>query len=213
MTQMSERLKAPSAEYISTIFKPKDPKELLIAINEFAYSISPDAKNMNNACYWVEWVIEFDGICKGKHEPVKCEPRAYSVENKCRSDVIWLIWDTILYYGSKTPSEYVSKVLTALLDLFCIKYTNATSKKRRYLLYFAIGILTEPFSMSADIISNKTVLESVIENINNVYKQIKKNEYSPNTDYLFEGFERENNFEKTVQKMELMNSMDLASMR
>jgi hypothetical protein len=213
MTQMSERLKAPSTEYVGAIFKPKDPKELLIAINEFAYNISPEAKNMNNACYWLEWVIEFDSICKGKRETVKCEPRGYSVENKCRSDVIWLIWDTILECGTKNPTEYVSKILSALLELFCIKYTNATSKKRRYLLYFAIALLTEPFSMTAEIISNKTVLESVIENINNVYKQIKKNECSPNTDYLFAGLERENNFEKTVQKMELMNSMDLASMR
>ena len=179
-------------------------------MNEFAYSISTDSKNMNDACYWLEWIIEFDGICKGKHEPVKCEPRVYSVENKCRGDVIWLVWDIILYYGTKMPSEYVSKVQNALLELFCIKYTNATCKRRRYLLYFAIAMLTEPFSTNAEIISNKNVLESVMENINHVYKQIKKNECSPNTDYLFANIERENNFEKTVQKMELMNSMDFA---
>ena len=64
MTQISERLKASSTKYVEPIFKPKDPKELLIAINEFAYNISPEIRNMNNACYWVEWVIEFDGICK-----------------------------------------------------------------------------------------------------------------------------------------------------
>ena len=95
------------------------------------------------------------------------------------------------------------------MELFCIKYTSATSRKRRYILYFAVALLTEPFSCAGDIIADKSVLESVMQHINNVYKQIKKNEHSPNTEYLFSGIDRENNFEKTVQKIELMNSMDL----
>ena len=206
MTQISERLKASSTKYVEPIFKPKDPKELLIAINEFAYNISPDIRNMNNACYWVEWVIEFDGICKSKKEPTKCEARNYSVENKFRGDIIWLVWDTIMYTASE--NEFVQKILSAIVDLFCVKYTSATSKKRRYLLYFAVALLTESYSINGEIIANKTVLESVTEHIGSVYKQIKKNEQSPNTDYLFAGMERENNFEKTVRKMELMNSMD-----
>jgi hypothetical protein len=208
ITQMSERLKAPSTKYVESIFKPKDPKELMIAINEFGYNISPEIRNMNNACYWIEWLIEFDGICKGKKEPTKCEPRVYSVENKFRGDIIWLIWDTILECSSNHHTELVQKIISAILELFCVKYTTATSKKRRYLLYFAVALMTEPYSMTGEIIADKTVLESVVSHIGNVYKQIKKNEHSPNTDYLFAGMERENNFEKTVQKMELMNSMD-----
>jgi hypothetical protein len=209
ITQISERLKATSATYVEPIFKPKDPKELMIAVNEFAFNISPEIHNMNNACYWIEWLIEFDGICKMKRERTKCEPRAYSVENKFRSDIIWLVWDTILFYGEKTNNEYINKVLSALIDLFCVKYTTASSKKRRYLLYFAVALLTEPVAYIGEIIADKQILESVIEHINSVYKQVKKNEVSPNTDYLFAGVERENNFEKTVQKMEMMNSMDL----
>jgi hypothetical protein len=211
ITHLNERLKAPSTHFSDPLIKPKDPKELIIAINEFAYHISPEHPNMNNACYWIEWVIEFDTICKGKREPIKCEARGYPVENKFRSDIIWIMWDAIMHYCSLQQNEFTQKTMDAILDLFCIKYTSATSRKRRYLLYFAVALLTEPYTNTGEIIADKTVLESVVLHIDNVYKQIKKNEHSPNTEYLFSGVERENNFEKTVQKIELMNSMDFGA--
>ena len=209
ITQMSERLKATSTTFIEPVFQPKDPKEILIAMNEFAYNISPEVRNMNNACYWIEWLTEFDGICKGKKEPTRCEARNYPVENKYRRDIIWMVWDTLTHYVEERKDAFLKKVLSALLDLFCIKYTTASSKKRRYLLYFAVGLLTEAVPTGVEMIADKVVLENVVSQINNVYKQIKKNEQSPNMEYLFSGIERENNFEKTIMKMEMMNSMDL----
>ena len=103
ITQMTERLKAPSISYIEPIFKPKDPKELFIAANEFAYNISAERRNMAAACYWIEWIIEFDNICKKRKEPVYCDKRAeYSVESKLQRDMIWIVWDTLLFYCRKT---------------------------------------------------------------------------------------------------------------
>ena len=42
ITQMTERLKAPSIKYMEPIFKKEDPKELYIPINEFVYTISDE---------------------------------------------------------------------------------------------------------------------------------------------------------------------------
>lgn len=209
MTQMSERLKATSSSFAEPVFQAKDPKEIWIAINEFAYNISPEVRNMNNACYWIEWLTEFDSICKVKKEPTRCDARNYPVENKYRRDIIWMVWDTLTYYIEQRGDAFLHKVFLALLDLFCIKYTTASSKKRRYLLYFAVALLTETVPTSVEIIADKAVLENVVSQINNVYKQIKKNEHSPNTEYLFSGIERENNLEKTIMKMEMMNAMDM----
>ena len=44
--------------------------------------------------------------------------------------------------------------------------------------------------------------------INTIYKQIKKNEQSPNTEYLFANIEKENAFEKSMKKMQLLNNID-----
>ena len=208
ITQMTERLKAPSMMYSEKIFLPKDPKELLIAVNEFAYSISCERRNMTIACYWYEWVIEFDNICKKRKEPCFGERRTkVPVENKFQNDVVWILWDAINYYCDEINNQYIRKIMDAVLSLFCIKYTTASCKKRRYLFYFAIALITEPVPTNIDLVTDKGIIQSVVENINNIYKQIKKNELTPNTDYLFSNLDKQNNFEKSMKKMELMDSM------
>ena len=68
MTQMTDRFKAPDVKYADGIFLKDDPKELFVAINELAYNISEDGKNIINACYWIEWIIEFENVCKNRKE-------------------------------------------------------------------------------------------------------------------------------------------------
>ena len=52
--------------------------------------------------------------------------------------------------------------------------------------------------------SQKSVLMNVVKKIDLVYKQIKKNEESPEMDYLFKNVST--NLEKTIEKIEKMNS-------
>jgi hypothetical protein len=209
MTQMTERLKAPNVKFIEPIFKKDDPKELFIAVNEFAYNISQERKNMLSACYWIEWMVDFDTICKKRKQPCFCETRPFvKVEKKYSKDIIWILCDALLYYASLTKNEFIIKLMKAIIDIFSIKYTTASCKKRRYLLYFAVEILCEPVPINIELMANKEMVQNVVDKINNVYKQIKKNEHSPNTDYLFANIDKQNMFEQSMKKMELMNSMD-----
>jgi hypothetical protein len=208
ITQMTERLKAPAMTFIEPVFKPKDPNELFISMNEFSYNISKERRNMATACYWIEWTIEFDIICKKRKEPCFCEKRTnYNVEHKLQTDIIWIIWDSIFYYCSEMQNPYIETLLNSILSLFCAKYTTASCKKRRYLLYYAVALLTEPVPTNIEMITDKVILKNVVEKINNVYKQIKKNEESPNTDYLFSNLDKERTFEQSMQRMEIMNKM------
>ena len=209
MTQMTERLKAPSTKYAEAVLLKEDPRELLIAVNEFAYNISKDRMNMTTACYWIEWMIEFDNICRKRKTTVFAERRSkLPVENKYMCDTIWILWDAIFKRIDEMGNTFIEKIADALRNLFCIKYTTAACKKRRYLLYFAVAIVTEPVPTNIDLISNKPVLQGVVEKIDEIYKQIKKNEESPNTDYLFANVDKQNMFEKSVKRMELLQSMD-----
>jgi hypothetical protein len=206
LTQMTERFKAPNVKYAESIFLKEDPKELFIAANEFAYNLAEDGKNSVSACYWMEWIMEFENICKQKKEKFKCERREFAnVESKCQMDIIWIVWDIFLE-ESKKRSNLIQRIVNSALNIFCLRYRTGCHKKRRLIMYFIIGVFTEPFSVEEEIVKDKAKILVITQNINKIYKQIKKNEYSPGTDYLYQNT-KTSNLEKTIEKLDKMNSL------
>ena len=209
MTQISLKLKAPSAIYGQNVMRKQDPKELTIAINEFAFHISSSSTkppNMAHACYWVEWLISFDQICKKKKQPCLADTREkIPVEHKYQKESIWIVWDAIFYYAK--DDTFTMKILNSVLNLFCLKFVPACIRKRVHLLYFAIALVTEPYRRNIPMIEHKDVVENTLAQIHTVYKQIKKSEESPQTDYLFAGLHNPNHAQKSIQKMEMLYSM------
>ena len=211
MTQMTERLVAPSIDFIKPIFKPKDPKEVFIALNEFAYNLSAGRRNTIVACYWIEWIIEFDAICKKRKQVCECELREFvNVERKLARDLIWLIWDVLFYYMKERQSALIEKVMGSLLTLFSLHYTNACCRKRRYILYFAVSLCTEQIAINTELVSDMRVVELAVKNINSIYKTIKKTEETPKTDYLFSGLDKRASAAKSVSQMNAVNSVNIS---
>jgi len=176
MTSITNRLKAPNLDYAKDILKNNDPKEFIIAINEFCYHISSHSKNVVSACYWVEWILEFEAICKAKKELCFGEERDFvSVLGKNKNDIIWIIWDSIFSECKKRQCLLTSKIVKSLLDIFCIKYSGGVKRKRRFLIYFAIALLTEPVDMEISMVTNKEQIDAVVKKIDLVYKDVNKN--------------------------------------
>jgi hypothetical protein len=206
MTHMASKLKAPSVDYAKDIFKPDDPKELYIAINEFAYHVSNASKNNVSACYWLEWILEFETMCKHNKEGCIAETRTFApVLDKFTKDSIWIIWEIIIQ-NSNEKNPLIKKIIDALLDLFSLKYTTGVKKKRRFIIYFAINLLTENVDLNIDIIGNKASIDAIMKKIGLVYKDVKKNEITLGDDYLFHGLEK-TNLDKTIERLEKMNEI------
>jgi hypothetical protein len=205
LTQMTERFKAPSITYAEDVFMKEDPKELFISANELAYNLTSEGKNSVSACYWMEWIIEFESICKQKKEKCKCERRVFAkVDSKCQMDIVWIIWDIFLNEAKKR-STLVQRIINSTLNIFCLRYTSGCCKKRRHLIYFVIEIFTEPYTLE-EIVRDKNKIITISQNINKIYKQIKTNEHSPGTDYLYQNM-KSSNLEKTIAKLETMNNL------
>jgi hypothetical protein len=213
LTLLRDKFKATSNEFAQEIYLNEDPKELFPAINELGFNISEPVKNIMNACYWVEWIMEFETLCKAKTkasstDKLFCERRMFAkVDGKCQKDIIWMIWDLFLNESNKR-SKFVNKTMESLLNLFCLRYTSGCHKKRKHILYFAISLLCETHVNAEEEIirtMQQEVVTNVIKNIDLIYAQIKLNEYSPGTDYLFKNL-KTSNLEKTIAKLETMNT-------
>jgi hypothetical protein len=209
MTFIASKLKAPSVNYAQRIFLQTDPKELFIAVNEFAYHLTQASKNAVTACYWLEWLLEYEALCKKRKEKCLCERRAFAqVQDKYQMDPVWLIWDAILKESAARKNQAIDKVIKAILSIFSIKFTSGVTKRRRFLIYFAISLLTESIDFNIEIVNNKSQVDAIVKKIDLVYREIKKNEESPNTGYLETGLEAKSNLDKTIERLEKMNNLN-----
>ena len=211
VTTMTEKLKAPHVKYVDDIFIKGDPPELFIALNEFAYHLSNEPGSSSHfACYWLEWIMEFYNICRAKKQQCRCERRtSVPVDDKLQMDPIWIVWQIITARSQASEKVLTAKIVQCLFRLYCIRYTVSVKKKRRYLIYFAVSLLTQPYSEKQDIIiaDYKDKITNVVQKINAVYREIKKNEIAPKTNYLFQNTAK-SDLDKTIAKLELMNSMN-----
>lgn len=159
----TSRLKAPTIEY-NKAFRPTDPKELFISMNEFGYMLH--SKNTIGACFWVEWLLHFT-------QKKKCAIVERDYSTKYRSDSIWLIWDTIQAYAE---GVLVLKIIKSLSSLFSIAFVPASKERRRFLIYYAITLCCEPIPLDVDMVANKKLIEHASQTCSIMYDEIKIHE-------------------------------------
>ena len=204
MENLNSKLKAPNVRFITDFFKDDDPQELFIALNELTYNLS--INDSYNVTYWIEWILEYEIKCKKNKIKIECARRNYpEVPSEFQKDCIWIIWEIIKKY-SENKSKIILKINDSLFKIYSLRFTPTIKKKRKYILYYAINILTENYDLNKKVIEDIKIIENLIKKMSIIYKQVKTNEKAPATDYLF-NTEAVSNLEKTREKLQIMNKI------
>tara|TARA_Y100000816_G_C26103744_1_gene585758 strand:- start:1612 stop:2718 length:1107 start_codon:yes stop_codon:yes gene_type:complete len=174
---IKQNLQAPDLSCSQDILKDQDPKELIIAINDFCFNISKSVSNTLKANYWFEWILEYAKQCKKGKQTCKIEKRDIEkVDEKFHQNPVWLVWDALLQ-ESVRRTELHKKIVKSLYDMFCVKYSEQVNTKRRYIVYFAICLLTNDINISKiDLVTEKSkkLVSVVLDQIDKIFMQVKE---------------------------------------
>lgn len=91
---------------------------------------------------------------------MKAERRSnMPVSGNLQTDIIWIIWEGILH-ESLNRGRGITKLLKSLLNTFCMRYSSGT-KKRRFLIYFAISLILLPIDLNIKIIEGEVQIQKI----------------------------------------------------
>ena len=163
LTELHGKLKAPRGDCAKLM--EGDATEVLIPFNELAHALA--SKRALEACYWLEWVIEFERLCAKKKKRCVAAQRAYMAK---RVDLVWIFWDLIFAALADRPAH--AKLARSTLRLFTLRYTPALHDSKRYLLYFAVALCCDPVDPSTELVYDKVGVEAVLAKCNSSYKDL-----------------------------------------
>jgi hypothetical protein len=65
--------------------------------------------------------------------------------------------------------------------------------------------LVDNVNFNINLVNDKVKVSNILEKLDNIYKQVKKNEIAPKTDYLFINNSSKSNLDKTIEKLNMMD--------
>jgi len=180
-----DNLKAPNIEYVNLVYKNGDPKEYLVPFNEFMYHLT-ETRNKVDIVYWINWIIEYDALCRKKKKEVLCETRSiYRNSRKIlEGNVIWIIWDAILKTSLKVVNNKIQSIVQSIFQLFATRYALSVNKKRLYMINHAIEIilLHKDIKCNTPVVSKTSIFDNLEKNISVIFEQIKEKEVVVNSE-------------------------------
>lgn len=193
-SKLGLNLKADTMDWCKKVLRDNDPKEILLCINEFVYHFYKN--NLLRACYWIDWLIDFDALCRKQKKPICVAERDFvTVESKLKGDPIWILWEVLIERCRKDEEP----IINSLLSLFSIKYNFSQKRKRKHLLYLGVELFTENPSFSIPIVHQSDKIKNILPQLGKFFQSIKKYEQSPEIIS-----DKQRNLQKSIDKMKLV---------
>lgn len=167
---IQENLKSPSANYARHLTLQNDPIELYIPLNELVYSLRPETRDVARSLYWTSWILKYASQMKKQNKvDLICNHRDnLFIDHSYGSNVIWLLWETILDAGKKSPQAgLLEPYLDALFKIHCLRWNPSVLKNRLTFLISAILFVCESTTLDihAKVPHDIMVIQGVVQNI------------------------------------------------
>lgn len=170
-----KNMKCQNLDLIIELINENDIKEFKIAINEIAYNIRV-AQNFTKAIFWYHWICKLYTIKKKAHIQLSLNSRNINgIDDKFKTDWIWLLWKIILHESSKRENKFLMENVKYLYSLYKIDYKTSCISKRHFIIYQAIYITIKPCNFARCLISNESIGIQATMNINKMYQMIDYN--------------------------------------
>jgi len=143
---IQENLKSPSANHGRHLALKDDPIEIYIPLNELAYCLRPESRDVTRALYWAAWLIKYSSQFKKQNKvELLCNARTNSyVDDKFSNHIIWLLWDTVMDAAKNSPQAGILEpYIEALFKLHCLRWNPSFLKSRICFLINAIVYICE----------------------------------------------------------------------
>ena len=172
MTLIHTKYKATSDDYITPYYREDDPKHMMTFFNEFVFNL--EIRNCFRAYYWLEFILGYEKILlKYKEKSLSGVRTLVQLPTSYSKDIIWIVWEIIIKMAEERGAIYKT-LTTSALHLFTIKYSPSSKQSKKYLIYCAISLLTTNLDMNIPIFNGDMDMELIMENTNQIYKQLIK---------------------------------------
>ena len=179
---IQENLKSPSANHGRHLALKDDPIEIYIPLNELAYCLRPESRDVTRALYWAAWLIKYSSQFKKQNKvELLCNARPNSyVDDKFSHHIIWLLWDTVMDAAKNSPQAGILEpYIEALFKLHCLRWNPSVLKNRICFLINAIVYICESttldihYKVPQDIMAIKQLTSNIPQWINAILQTQK----------------------------------------
>ena len=174
---IKNKLQANTNILPSHILRFDDPEEFKIIMNEIFYHLKNKIFGYDKSIYWIIWLIEWEKKHKKNKETWSVPPRNVNVKKeKDKCDFIWIIWEIIFEELKYRSEKILNTIIKVLYSLFIHEYTSGKRTERIFIVYNAIGHLTNKIDYDKKIRLNEILYIQTQSNINKVYEMMKPHE-------------------------------------
>jgi hypothetical protein len=196
----------------SHILRFDDPEEFKIIMNEIFFHLKNQLSGYDKAIYWIIWLLEWEKKHKKQKENWKIPKRNIDIKkDKDKCDFIWIIWEIIFEELKCRDNKLLKTIIKVLYSLFIYEYTSGKRTERMFIIYNAIGHLTNKIDYKKDIRLNEVLYIQTQSNINKMYEIMKKNEKKTkiNTTKQMDKKETKKLKKKDLNKEKMMDKLNI----